>query len=212
MKKKVKILITLILGCLLIFDVYFFLVYEKDNCLEKQFVTKQNIVKQFQNIMVTNIYKNELHPIKNSNLFLEKKHVQLNDIVSDSSLLVLRFSIFNCSACFNFALNKIREHFEDFESNNRVILIYDDENMRVHKNMFGKMPYVTTDRNALSIPLEKSNIPFLFILDNEMKAKQIFVPEKGMPDLTDEYLSIIKRRYFQEQPSHPVSADLQSVP
>jgi hypothetical protein len=47
--------------------------------------------------------------------------------------------------------------------------------------------------------MENSNIPFMFILDSEMIVKHFFVPEKGMPELTDEYLQIVKERYLNDK-------------
>ena len=155
-----------------------------------------NYVEQIQKRFVSKVYRNNLLDINDGKLFLKNTKVKIRDLLINSSILILRFSIFNCSACIHFALDKLLQGFKDFKSNKRILLIYDDENMRVYESTFGKISYVSTNRNVLGLPIESTNTPSLFILDNDLKNKQFFVPEKEMPELTDEYLSIIKRRYF----------------
>lgn len=169
---------------------------KKDNCIEKQRIVKALMTQKFRDISTTCVYENEIRAVNNCRLQISDDNIQLKDIVAKSPVLVFRFSIFSCSACVNFTLDRLKNYFVDFETNGKIVLIYDDENMRVSDAMFGKMPYATQNRNILGLPLEKANIPFLFILDEEMKTKQFFVPEKEMPELTDRYLSVIKERYF----------------
>nr|WP_319398804.1 hypothetical protein [uncultured Carboxylicivirga sp.] len=76
--------------------------------------------------------------------------------------------------------------------------MYDSVNGRITENMFGKMPYMSLKEDILGIPMEKINIPYMFILDSTLVVKQFFVPEKSMPELTDTYLNIIKARYFSK--------------
>lgn len=192
---RLLILTLIVLTFLFLFDVYYFLSPQKDSFAQEQLEIKKIYSNQFKD-QVSNIYSNELQKVNNGKLFLKSMPVKLQEIILNSPILVFRFSLFNCTACVNFGLDKLQEYFKDFASNNRIILIYDDENMRVSGSMFGKMPYVTKDRYILGLPMEKSNTPFIFLLDSDMKAKQFFVPEKEMPSLTDEYLSIIKKRYF----------------
>jgi hypothetical protein len=70
--------------------------------------------------------------------------------------------------------------------------------MRVSESMFGKIPYVSKEKDVLGLSLENENTPFMFILDQDMKTRHVFIPEKGMPELTDEYLSAMKERYFDK--------------
>lgn len=195
MRNKLIIISVILLTILLAFDVYFMFSKQNSNCLSERINQKNIDIKIFQN-QVSKYYSNELLNIKNCKLYLNNKPLILSNKFFDKPVLVFRFSIFNCSECVHFALNKLKQNLHDFATNDRIILIYDDNNMRVSESMFGKMPYVTKERNIMGIPMENSNIPFMFILDTEMKVKHFFIPEKGMPELTDEYLSIIKTRYF----------------
>ena len=44
-------------------------------------------------------------------------------------------------------------------------------------------------------PLYKSGMPYLFVLDRDMSIKMLFITDKASPDLTGEYLAVIKKRF-----------------
>ena len=46
----------------------------------------------------------------------------------------------------------------------------------------------------LDIPIEGLDISYMFLLDNDFKAKFVFIPEKTMPRLTDNYLYLMKSK------------------
>ena len=193
----IKFLFYFTLFSIAIFDLYF--IFQRNLDSGTQIATKEITINQVQEQLIKNLYKNELQKINNSEIYYKNTLIEIKNLTIDSPVLIYRFSLFNCSPCVNFTLDKLKEHFPDFSTNNRIMLIYDDENMRISESMFGKNIYVTKDRYSLGLPMEKINIPFMFILDEDLITKQFFVPEKGMPSLTDEYLSIIKMRYFSNE-------------
>jgi hypothetical protein len=178
-KNSFQGIIFLALVLLFAFDVYYFLFPKINNCSQERSETEKITVNKFQEQVVANVYKNELHKVNNGKLYFNEKYIELYNLKMDFPILVFRFSLFNCTVCVNFALQKLQKHFQDFTTNSRIILIYDDENMRVSESMFGKMPYVTKDRYILGLPMEKSNTPFIFLLDSDMKAKTVFCARKG---------------------------------
>lgn len=50
----------------------------------------------------------------------------------------------------------------------------------------------------LNLPVEASNVPFLFVLDNQLKVELLFVPVKEIPELTEEYFNSIKYRLWNK--------------
>jgi|GEM_PF-69726 len=209
MKKFIIRSIVILFILIVIFDVYFIFLPQKTNCFKEKF--SQKIADEdFYKDNISNLYLNEFVSIKNCTLDLKGKPYILSEKLTSDPVLVLRCSMFNCSVCINFVLDKLKTHFKDYATNNRILLIYDDENMRVSETMFGKLPYVTKDRHVLGLPLEDANLPFFFILNNDMKTKLFFIPEKGMPILTDEYLSIIKKRYFKNNLTMNVRKELKT--
>ncbi len=182
-----------------IFDVC--MILKKDNskskdCFQERIKQKKTDIDHFKRLMLSNIFKNEYSQINNCVLFDNNDSVRLVDIIVNKPVLVLRCSVYNCPACVHHIVNKLKEHFSDYTKNPSIIVIYDSENMRYSKDICEKTAYVTNKRNILGLPMENRNMPFLFILDKDMKAKMFFIPDKGMPELTDEYLSILKKRMF----------------
>lgn len=109
--------------------------------------------------------------------------------------LVLRFSGNWCNACNEFAINKLKEHFPDYESNNRIILLCDNLNARIENGYYGKktFSYCSDDYH---LPLEADYVPFFFMVDSTRTSNMVFIPEKSSPEFTDEYLKIVKSRFF----------------
>jgi len=130
---------------------------------------------------------------------MNNESAELIDILlqDENNKLVFRVSELNCSICVNHIVTKLKEHFPNYSLNSNIIIIYDSEKLRYSNGMYDKQAYLTNNRSILGLPAENTNLPFLFILNkDDMMAKMVFIPDKGMPELTDEYLKIIKKRFF----------------
>ena len=44
--------------------------------------------------------------------------------------------------------------------------------------------------------LGSKHVPFMFILDNDLRAKNLFIPNKNISNTTSEYMKLVKERYF----------------
>ncbi|MFT3737654.1 MAG: hypothetical protein QM786_02750 [Breznakibacter sp.] len=122
----------------------------------------------------------------------------MKKLIVEEPVLVFRYSIFNCSVCVIFALDKIKEHLSGYEGTNRIIYIYDEERLKQPNITPKANTYLSQNRQVLGLPMEQKNNPFFFLLTKDMKADLFFVPEKSMPTLTDEYLKIVKKRFFEQ--------------
>ncbi len=169
----------------------------KTNEISK-FATKKVTVDNINNALVRNIYLKEDLKVKNNKLLFYNDTIFLSELCCNHTCLIFRFSLFNCSMCVNSVLEKIKDIFPNYKDNTKIVFMYDSVNGRITENMFGKMPYMSLKEDILGIPMEKINIPYMFILDSTLVVKQFFVPEKSMPELTDTYLNIIKARYFSK--------------
>lgn len=183
---------------LLSFDIYI-LFFEKHSSCDAEVIRQNQVdIHVFQQRILSFIYENELMNINDCEIYNGKEPVRLIDLLAKDTILVLRFSEFNCSACVDLLTNQIKESFVDYLTNPKIILIYDSETMRLPQNIFERPVFLTPKKNLLGLPMENFNTPFMFILDKDIKAKQFFVPEKDMPELTDAYLRIIKKRFFKK--------------
>jgi hypothetical protein len=197
MKKIFRVVVFVLFFMIFLFDVVILFSQKRVPCQEEK-LNQQQVDMQLNRYQISNCYANDYIELKNSILYYKGDKVTLQNVINTRPVLILRFSIFNCPACVNFAFDQLREHFGDFVSDNRIVFIYDDVNMRVSESMFGKIPYVSKEKDVLGLSLENENTPFMFILDQDMKTRHVFIPEKGMPELTDEYLSAMKERYFDK--------------
>lgn len=109
--------------------------------------------------------------------------------------LIFRFSGNFCDACNMFVLKKLKEHFPDFATSDKILLIGSEIEPRLRVNFYGK-EILTLKNRELGLPLEETKSPFLFLLNKKGKIEMVFIPDKSMPDYTDRYLVFIKNRFL----------------
>ncbi|MBE8714803.1 hypothetical protein [Sphingobacterium hungaricum] len=118
---------------------------------------------------------------------------------SSDSILIFRFSNFDCDLCLRKTLPILMDFFKD--NSNKVNLIVDGMLPKEYRIKFKelKIPfpvYFLNDQN-LQLSLENKNIPFFFILDREhYKTHKIFTPSKDYPQHTQTYLRNIKQSLY----------------
>jgi hypothetical protein len=117
---------------------------------------------------------------------------------TNGNCLLFRFSGEACDVCIDFVADKIREHFSDFVTNEKIFFIGTDINERLKDSYFGK-PVTSLFSGDLGLAFEKYKVPFLFVLDREKTCKMIFIPDKAFPELTDLYLKTVKERFFESE-------------
>ena len=107
--------------------------------------------------------------------------------------LVLGLNQNMCRPCVEGVFADIKEFFPNFETNPNIICIADIE-QRFKDNYFGKK--VVSFHQKEKFPLYEIVLsPYLFILDKDLCVKLLFITDKASPELTSEYLKIIKERY-----------------
>jgi hypothetical protein len=95
-----------------------------------------------------------------------------------------------------FVLKKLKEHFPDFSTSDKVMLIGSEIEPRLKVDFFGK-EILTLKNSELGLPIEETKTPFLFLLDKKGKIEMVFIPDKSLPDYTDRYLEVIKNRFLK---------------
>ena len=58
----------------------------------------------------------------------------------------------------------------------------------------------------MSTPMEELSSPYYFIVDSTLIMSDIFVPDKSFPSLTNHYLNMIKRKYFQQDKKRSIQS------
>lgn len=120
--------------------------------------------------------------------------LRLSEYIGEDTCLVFRFSGQMCDECINFVIKNLKEVFHDYTSP-KIILLGTEINSRIKEEFYGKQ-VVSISKADLGIPIEEYQVPYLFIADREMKAKFVFIPDRSYPEFTDDYLHVIRTRFF----------------
>ncbi len=114
--------------------------------------------------------------------------------IIDQPKLVLGLNQNMCRPCVEAVFNDIKEFFPDFETNPNILCIADIE-QRFKDNYYNKE--VISFHKKDDFPLyDIETKPYFFILDKDLCVKMLFITDISSPELTKEYLKIIKKRYL----------------
>ena len=129
------------------------------------------------------------------------KTVSLLKIAGQKPKLVFRYSELNCRVCIDAEVKWLKNKAKDIGSDNILILAsYENpRNLYLFKRLHQLNIHVYNLLDSdLGLPIEKRNIPFLFVLDKNWTSDLLFVPEKTMPELSKSYYKIVAERYFSK--------------
>lgn len=111
----------------------------------------------------------------------------------DKPVLVFRYSIYSCTSCIDFIYDKLMISFDYKLDNVSQLLFLTSDSNPLLKGKISQTINMVTRR--LDIPIEREDIPFVFILDNG-EVKNLFVPDTSFPEYMEFYLKEIKKKYF----------------
>ncbi|SFL52005.1 hypothetical protein SAMN05216357_12642 [Porphyromonadaceae bacterium KH3CP3RA] len=102
--------------------------------------------------------------------------------------LFFYFSNNTCPPCIDQSVEIIKEIFNDYESNEKIIFISPDYPLRYSNNCYGKKLLKLKNEN-LGLPIEDGfQPPFFIIINMDMKVESIHVVNKMDFERTREYL------------------------
>jgi hypothetical protein len=141
-------------------------------------------------------FKYRQHYIGNVQIYVgsnRDKRIPVKSI-ADRPKLVLGLNQNMCRPCVEGVIANIKESFPDFETNPNIICIADIE-QRFKDDYFGKK-VVSFHQKKEDFPLYEIELsPYFFVLDKDLCVKLLFITDQTSPELTREYLKIIKERY-----------------
>lgn len=111
------------------------------------------------------------------------------DIIKNKTL-VIRFSQLNCQAC----IEAIKPLLKGLKTK-QVVVFADYTNKRFLKEFKKGLneSWRLFNVKLLNIPMDDLNIPYFFVLDEEMRLSHVFIPHKEMLSHVEEYLEIIEQ-------------------
>ncbi|MBP1617090.1 MAG: hypothetical protein H6Q14_917 [Bacteroidetes bacterium] len=146
--------------------------------------------------------------IKNSGLRLEDISMKdssgmgvfMKDFLKgrDKPMLVCRFSEQHCESCVSFAIKQL-QGIVDSVGRENVLLGGTYRNNKIFnrvKPLYGIDKLLVYNVPELGIPVEELGYPYYFVLHGDLSISDVFVPDKGVPTLSNSYLGMIGKRYF----------------
>lgn len=201
--KSTQIVLVSIAVCFLLFNIglLFLLQMHKNelNSTKHRLEYLENIEFKFETSKEITLarFKYEQYSIGNSYFYLGSDKSELISFhsIANHPKLVLGLNQNMCRPCVEGVFTDVKEIFPDFESNPNIICIADIE-QRFKDDYYGKK--VISFHQKDDFPLyEIIAMPYFFILDKDLCVKQLFITDKTSPELTKEYLKIIKERYMK---------------
>jgi len=201
-------IVLLILGC----GALAFIAHKSNNRLEESFVLLEANELEAYNL------KNNSQGVKNSLLWgvmsegdviddlvvstQNGDEVSMKTLVGSSSKFVLRYSELHCSSCvekqillFNKVVDRIGEDnvlIISSYTNNRDLLLFKRMNQI-------KLPVYNIKDANLGISAEGADSPIFFVLSNNLRVSNVFLPLEYDPILTEEYHERIMKKYWDDE-------------
>jgi hypothetical protein len=142
---------------------------------------------------------NEGAAVKNINVSNVTHQGDLKSVLGGGAHLILRLPRANCQLC----MDSILYYFKKFNTGvppQRTVILSNFDNARQIETFKGTyaLEYAVyhLDDKDMVLPLDKANRPYCFISDSTLKAKCIFIPEITLPDISQQYFSLLQHRFF----------------
>lgn len=191
---------------LLLLALNFLLMYKlKEQKAQYAFKEKENETTIFRYQVKMDLFsQNTIYQQKNegnkiNNLVLKNKDnvpFSLAELSKKGSILFFRFKEEHCGECIRSILEILSKNAQKFSLN--IIILSGYNTMRLLKvfileNKLNIPIYNVPEISDLSI--ETLDVPYFFILNAKMEIRNIFIPIKSMPELTESYLMTMQNKY-----------------
>lgn len=124
-----------------------------------------------------------------------KDSISINNLVAEPHLL-FRYNIEACTPCIQNVISAIKEVFPNYENNKKIIFSCKGLKPKLNTKFNGKMHYSFTENASMMLPIEKYDIPYLFVLDKDLNLKFLFVvSSKENKQAIIDYLSLVKVKF-----------------
>ena len=109
--------------------------------------------------------------------------------------LIYRVSGNMCSDCIEFGRKQLENVFGEINEKSNVMIVLSDVSSLEKKTIYKNRCFSLYESNVtLSyLPVETYCIPFFFVVDENMKIKMLFTPDKALPQYTEQYLLAVAR-------------------
>lgn len=160
-------------------------------------IQNQNFIKQQLDYIEGNLFTTLKY--QNTNIATDIAEYYLDTILSKQQyIFVYRYHDTDCEACINSGIIKLKKLSQKIGKNKIIILVKTTSKriLQIARNTYNiDFPMFIVD--SLPMHLDQFNIPYYFILDQNMDVNNLFIPDKTIPVYTDKYMSEILHKYFE---------------
>lgn len=155
------------------------------------------------------LFQNQLRQYDNEGMRLPDfylKEIEVRDsfpasaLIGDKTVLFFRFKETHCDVCVNKFMELLATIPDDFPAQNLVLLCgygnVHEYRTFVRKNKLRMQVFNVQEISGL--PIERHDKPYFFVLDKELRIKNVFVPDEHNPDYMNRYLAFIKDKYWHK--------------
>lgn len=201
-EKSTQTILKCVVACFLLFDIglLFLNRQQKEELHNTRLKLKhlEDIEIMFEVSKETTVarFKYEQCSIGNSSIYIGSDNKTLIPVqsITNRPKLVIGLNQNMCRPCVEAVFADIKEVFPDLKSNPNIICIADIER-RFKDDYYGKK--VVSFHQKDDYPLyEIETTPYFFIFDKDLCAKLLFITDQTSPELTKEYLKMIRKRYM----------------
>lgn len=118
----------------------------------------------------------------------------------DEFKLILKVSNKNCTPCIDIELENLYRMSERIGMN-KIIVLCEYDNIREFSAYFKTFQYpfacFYTESGNFHDILEQENVPFVFIMDRNLRIRNLFIPSKDLTDYSNTYYSIMAEKYWK---------------
>jgi hypothetical protein len=161
---------------------------------------RMRIIKMFKDFEIFQFVSNDIRISKELQLTASNGQIfKLSDVLKGGAKFIMRFDKQNCSSCISYLMSWLKKNENAIGKENIVLLAsYNELNMlNIFKDAY-KIDYTIYNISNLELPVERANIPFFLIIDKSYYTRNIYIPKEEFPAaLTEQYLSIVKGKYFR---------------
>ena len=182
-------------GLLIISITLFFFILNKQT--EAKYSPEELDIELHFNRM--NKYLNEqLAHSSSQNIIIEdilSQQSLLSDLVSQSPILVFRYSELNCSYCFETEILSLENIFAEVKQQIAILSSYRERRKFVlfNRNNRIEFPFFRIPQDAFNWILEDYGSPYYFVLHPDLTVSHIYIPDTTFPELNKQYLESVKK-------------------
>lgn len=189
------------IGILLLINAFAILQYrkcrEEKTGLEQLFFHTDSYESRLKTALVQS-YKDEGKAVPDSVYTLENKPVPIAEILGDGPKHVFRMAELNCSSCVKRGVGLIDRFYKNTDGLIVLATYGEIKNLKIMIQQLGLKHPVYVVRNGFDAGLNvrELNQPYFFVLDGDLRFKQIFYLTEAPPAFVSAYFKNVRERFL----------------